>query len=189
MELKIPAATRTKLAWCSALEKKGGRMDSKTWEKIKEDAKKAHPLARIRKLHSIINDRRIPLKIREEAKELAKKARIELDSEQFWKWGGGSVIPTSRQTPQLEESVREEPRARKSLEETVEGAAPNINKENNNISAGKYSSGSGDKYLSQGYFSKTAYEKESKPEENRESSREDMLATASEKLTKSKYHR
>ena len=97
-------------------------MDIKTWEKIKKECKNAHPLSRIRKLHPIIQNPRILKKIRNEARELAKKARLELDQEHFWKWGGVSLLPT-RRAPQLEEQVKEE-RPKRTLEQTVESAAP-----------------------------------------------------------------
>lgn len=161
-------------------------MDLRTWEKIKSELKNAHPLARIRKLHTIIQNPRIPKKIRDEAKELAAKARVELDSEHFWKWGGVSLLPSRR--PQLEEQVKEE-RPKKNLEQTVDTAAPAPKPKEEEMAKGKYTSKLGEEYLSQGYFRDTAYEKETKPVEEERASREEVTATTSEKLTETKYHR
>ncbi len=160
-------------------------MDSKTWERIKSELRNAHPLARIRKLHLIIRNPKIPKKIRDEAKELAKKARLELDQEHFWRWGGVS-LPLS-QRPQLEEEVREE-RPIKTLEQTVETAAPTPKKEEEEIAKSKYISASGEEYT-RSYMGKTPYDRETKPAETPRTPREELMATPSEKFTEPEYQR
>lgn len=158
-------------------------MDLKTWEKIRDECKKAHPLARIRKLHPIIQNPKILKKIRDEARELAKKARLELDSEHFWKWGGVSLLP-SRRAPQLEEQIREE-RPKKSLEQTVEAAAPTKPKEEQKMDM-KYGASEGG-YVAQDYSTETYRREHGEQEEHKKPS--EATKTASERLTETKYHR
>ncbi len=128
------------------------KMNSKTWDKIKSGVTKAHPLARIRKLHPIIQNRRISKKIRDEAKELANKARQELDEQHWWK-SGITILPTrSSPQPELEELAVERPQ--RSLEDTVEAAAPTITKSGEDGLKIMYGAQSGEEYLNKGYFSK-----------------------------------